>query len=89
MVIWVCDFLDGWVDPDGFWDLSRLWHEALDAFAMGTKAAVSARIKRVPNWFRLESSEFLMRSGFHDSCQDARLERSASISARFRSIPHR
>src|SRR5450755_2935503 len=25
MVIWACDFLDGWVDPDGFWDLSRLW----------------------------------------------------------------
>jgi hypothetical protein len=34
MVIWVCDFLDGWVD------LSRLWHEALEAFALGTKAAI-------------------------------------------------
>jgi hypothetical protein len=45
MVIWVCDLLDGWVDPDGFWDLSRLWHEALVAFAMGTKAAIGVTLR--------------------------------------------
>jgi hypothetical protein len=45
MVIWVRDFLDGWVDPDGFWDLSRLWHEALDAFSMGTKAAMGVTLR--------------------------------------------
>jgi hypothetical protein len=51
MVIWVCDFLDAWVD-----------HEALDAFGersctaeerLAVHSPVSARIKRVPNWFRL------------------------------------
>jgi len=32
---WLCDFLDGWIDPDGFWDFSRFRLEALEALRVG------------------------------------------------------